>query len=229
MHSKGAIFIDETKSPKEIHPVPILEYLQLIENNFNKNKITLENELTKYASKSPREGIFQIDSVKQAIEKAKQLITDANSVIMIDATTPLLTTLKKILEKRASDGIMVLIKAYEPIEINGCHIVFTSDEYRTIDWDDQWCNIISDEKEFLISVFENDINSVLQAIWSKSEYLSITIISGFLHEFVLARISSLILDGTPSEKLIDELKKLYKKYIYDLAIIKNVKNVIINK
>ena len=228
LQRKGIVVIDESKNPKECFPVPISEYLELVENNFKKNKLIIENKLKKYSAKSPREGIFQIDNIEQVLEKTRLLINEANRIIMVDASSYSIEIFKELLEKRAAEGIKVLVKTYEPIKLNGCQVVVPSSEVRKIDWNDDWCNIITDDKEFLISFFEKGGKSVLQAIWSKSDYLAIILFSGFLHEFILGHISSTILSGKSSSEITSELKRLYNDFMYGLPIMDDVKNVILN-
>jgi hypothetical protein len=208
---------------KECYPLPIAEYFSVLEENFKSKRASIEDQLKKYSASVPQDGIFQIDQIDQVFEKAKKLIRESKHTLMVDLYPFPLNLLKELLEERASDGIKVLVKAYEPIELTDCHVVVPTSEYGPLDWTCDWCNIISDDKQFLISFLEKEGSGVLQAIWSKSSYLNIVLGSGYLHEYVLSRISNTINSGESSENIVLELKHFYKEYLHSSPLVDQYK------
>ena len=110
------------------------------------------------------------------------------------------------------------------MELEGCHVVIPSSEYRPVNWSFDWCNIIIDDKEFLIAFLEENGSGVLQAIWSKSTYINLVLFSGFAHEFILTLISNSLYSGKPSNEILSDLKRYYKDYMYDIPLIQNFDN-----
>ncbi|MFC1565607.1 TrmB family transcriptional regulator [Candidatus Neomarinimicrobiota bacterium] len=218
LQKKSAIIVDESKKPKEWIPVPIEEYFDVLEQNLNTNRTVLKSQLKKYSIKSPKEGIFQLDEIEQVIEKGKKLIREANHTIMADLFPNTIEFFKDELEEKASKGIKVFVKTYETVDLKGCNVVVPNSEYRQIEWNCDWCNIIVDNSEFLIAFLEKDQEGVLQAIWSKSSYLNLILVSGYLHEFILGQISNQIFSKKPLETIILELRDLYGSYMYNTEL-----------
>ncbi|RLD25465.1 MAG: hypothetical protein DRI75_13320 [Bacteroidetes bacterium] len=226
LQKKGAIIIDDSKKSKECIPLPIAEYFKLQEENLKNNRTVIEGQLKKYAAKTPREGIFQIDKIDQVFEKGMQLIRKASQIIMVDLFPYPMSIFKDLLEERAAEGLKVLVKTYEPINLKGCHVVVPGSKAQPLNWNCDWCNIISDDKQFLISFLEKEGSGVLQAIWSKSSYLNIVLGSGYLHEYVLSRISNTINSGESSENIVLELKHFYKEYLHSSPLVDQYKSTL---
>ena len=72
---------------------------------------------------TPNEGIYKIENIEQVIDKGIELIRSAKKVVMANLFPFPATVFKDILEEKAAEGVMVLVKVYEPIELKGCHVV----------------------------------------------------------------------------------------------------------
>lgn len=217
LSTKGLVLIDESVTPKECIPVPIKEYFNSLESTLKENRKSLEEDLKQFENIQPREGIFQIDSMNQLIEKARDIINNAKSTIMIDSSPQILQIFKDIIEKRASQGINVLIKNYDSRLLKNCDCVTSVSTDKELEWKTSWCDIITDEGEFLLGVFNKENSDILQAVWSKSRYISTVLLSGFLHEFVHTKLTNTIYTMDSAQDILNELKSLHKKYFYSLS------------
>ena len=194
------------KLPKNVFLFNIKEYFNRKEKLLREKHSSIEEKLNEYEIISPNEGIFQIKDINQVIDKGMQLIHDAKQLIMANLFHQPLNIFKDALEKKAAEGVKVLVKVYEPVDLKGCHVIEHTYAHemnlRTepIDWHSDWCEIIVDDSEFLIAFFEKNGKSVFQALWSKNTYLDLILFSGFANKFILSMITKSIYAGKTTKK-----------------------------
>ena len=165
------------------------------------------------------------DNVDQVIKKGIDLISNAKKVVRANLYPFPLKVFKKSLERKAAEGVKVLAKVYEPVQLKKCHVVehtFAHEfNFRTgpIDWKSDWCIIVVDDKEFLIAFFEKGGKGILQAIWSKSTYLNLILFSDLANKFVLSKITKSIFAEKSIEEIRSDLIKFYCEYMYEFSSI----------
>jgi sugar-specific transcriptional regulator TrmB len=209
--SKGLALMDESGSNKIYTAVSVSGYLNEIETTFAKKRDLIETELKKIVPAKVQDGIFKIENINQLYEITDRIIKNADGIIAIDSSPLPLKIIKPQLQKIAATGVKVIVKAYQDISIPGCEIVCLKEMRSTIDKKPvQFFNISNPGFEYVTALLNYDNSLIIEAIVSKSKYLSFMTYNGIASEFALTNLlSGIIKNANPLE-----LKKYWDKMDY---------------
>lgn len=190
---KGAVLLEDQTS-RQGKAVPIAEFCALVEASIRRKTASARRVFTQPASETYDERSYQLYSVDLVLEKARQMLTSCQAVVMLDVfpkVAPLLTT---ALEEAVARGVEVYLQVYEPVTMPGAEVVLI-DLYPQVNvlsyWRSQQLNLIVDGKEHLLALLSDTLEAVYQATWSKNLYLSSMLHMGFSNHFTVARIRQL--------------------------------------
>jgi sugar-specific transcriptional regulator TrmB len=213
LQNKGAIIVDEG-SNRICRAIPADELLSRIEREFLENKQEAANSLAKIQDNSADNRVYQLRSREQIIERCRSMLLNCRQIALIDIFPVPFKELQADIEATAARGVEVLIKVYEPVEIESAEIFLDSFNQTVIDrWQGQWLNIVTDAAEHLLAFLTKDGKEVHQAIWSSSAYLSCVYHSSIGSELVLTGLLKRIEEGVSTK----ELAKIAKRYFEHTA------------
>lgn len=212
LETKGAIEVDRGKV-RMVRAVPVKQLLKLLEGRFRRHRDSAADSLKHLPGPSDDTRIYHLRDRDQVLEKCRQLIRSADSIVLLDIFPKPLLELKPDIEAASGRGLIVEIKAYEPTELAGIDVTLEPDHDRIRSrWPAQWINLVTDGSEMLLALLDEDADQVIQAVWSSSPFLAWIGFSGLTNEIGLtslrqhARQWGLDFDSGP-------LRLLYKRFL----------------
>jgi len=185
---KGAVLIEEG-ARRLCRAVPAAEFLRQIKRTFNEKAKEAEKSLVMLKGHTRDEGVYQLQSAAQVVERARIILDRCKSIAVIDAFPQPFELIRPSVEKAIKRGVKVFIEAYEPMEIRGAKIAFCEDNRIILNtWSRQQLNVVADGKELVLSLMSQDLSKIYQAMWSQSLYLSCMMHIGNLQEHTLIQL-----------------------------------------
>lgn len=187
---KGAVIIEEGKNRK-CKAVKVEIFVAQLKSDFEKKAIKAAKALTNIQKETYDEHIYQIQSVPLAIEQAKEMLRNAQQIVVIDVFPKPLQLILPEIRNAINRGVEVFIETYQPIEIRGAYIAIPTQWKRTLNyWNSQQLNLVVDGKEYIAALFSNDLENIYQANWSCNLYLACLMHSGRMSEHRLVSLLS---------------------------------------
>ncbi len=172
LEAKGAVIIESGKSSL-CYAIPPDELLDSLETQFQQHRLEAKRELEALPSPSVYAGIFHLKSVEQVIERASTMVRDAEAIVLCDLSPGPCERLTPVLRKAAASGVLVACHVYADEEIEGVHTLnMTERNLESIDWPGQQINVVVDSLEHVLGLLSMDMETVHEAVWSSSNFLS---------------------------------------------------------
>ncbi len=186
---KGAVLADDGES-RMCRAVPIDELLARLDRDFRESRVRAVQAFAGLEAPAADERVYQLRSHEQILERARQMLAGARKVALAALFPEPLRLLHADLE-RAAKRIDVAIKVYQPAEVKGAEVVATIqpfDDPRSF-WPGQELNLVVDGEQHLLALLDHDPPGVVQAVWSRSTYISLLIHNGMAVELAFTALS----------------------------------------
>jgi len=185
---KGAVMVEGGKN-RLCRAVPATEFLRHIKNQFNIKTKKASVSLSRFKKDIFDEGVYQLHSSPLVITRARTMLGKCKNIAIIDVFPEPLKQIRPALEKAIKRGIEIYLQVYEPVDIPGAIISCATEGNEVLKhWDSQQLNVIIDGKEHLLSLMNQDLSRVYQAIWSQSLYLSCALHGSFMQHHTVIRL-----------------------------------------
>jgi len=136
--------------------------------------------------------VFRISDPHHAIEKARSMLARASDLVLIDAFPGTLASIARDVNDISERGVRVLVKAYSDSSVIVTQLIKTPNAQSILDrWPGQWLIIVVDGGELLMALFDKDLQSLLQGMWTKSPYLAWIYHYSLASEFMLTALQAL--------------------------------------
>lgn len=169
---RGAIVVDDSKN-RLCRAVPPTELLERLDREFDGRRVQAEKSLAKIRPASGDDRVYQLGDADQVIERARAMLASAKTVVLADAFPKVLNHIAPQLEGAAKRGVKVAVRVYEPVRLKGATVLVPFDAARVLAlWPGEQLNIVVDAEQYMLALFAKDAQSVHQAIWSNSTFLS---------------------------------------------------------
>ena len=169
---RGAIVVDDGAS-RLCRAVPYGEFFERMGRTFDLQRRQAEAELAKLRLADGDDRIYQLTSVEQVLERARAMLASAKRVALADAFPDALRMIADDLQAAARRGAKVFVRAYAPVEIKGVTAFVTEESERVQrDWPGEQLGLAVDADQFLQALLSKDGQTVHQAVWSNSTFLS---------------------------------------------------------
>jgi HTH-type transcriptional regulator, sugar sensing transcriptional regulator len=212
--AKGAVVADASSGSKSYAALPIGEFLNSKRRTLDAQQVEIERSLADVAVESVEHGIFRLTTIDQVYERCRTMITDAESLVLIDAFPRPLAELKKAAVAAAKRGVDVFIKPYAPTSIPGCDVIGTEAGAPQLDvWNGDWLNVVADCSESVQAFLAKDGAGVHAAAWCRNPYLAMLDFNGMVSEFILTRVIQLAEQGSDGPSINREIKRLTHRYM----------------
>jgi len=209
LQAKGAILMDNG-STRTLRAVPVDELMGQMESTFRQRRRDVSEALSKLKPAPKDVRVYQLATVDQVIERARQMIRDSHQVVLVCAFPEPLEQLREELDSAVKRGVGIEVKGYVPTLIGGAPISLSSEtDYFLNQFPAQEMSVVVDAEQYLIAMMDPSMKSVVQAIWSSSVLLSFFHYDGLYNEFILTRITKLIAAGASNEELKLALERAY--------------------
>ncbi len=172
LENKGAIIIESGESSL-CQAVPPEELLDNLEKQFHLHRLEAKRELQALPAPSVYGGIFHLKSVEQVIERASAMVREASAIILCDLSPGPCALLADALREAAASGVLVACHVYADEGIEGVHTLNMTDrDLVSINWPGQQVSVVVDSLEHVLGLLSMDMESVHEAVWSSSNFLS---------------------------------------------------------
>jgi sugar-specific transcriptional regulator TrmB len=172
LEDKGAIVIESGKS-NLCQAVPPDEVLDNLEKQFQQHRLEAKRELKALPSPSVYAGIFHLKSVEQVIQRARAMVGEASAIVLCDLSPGPCRQMAESLREAAASGVIVACHVYAEEEIEGVHTLNMTDrDLASVNWPGQQISVVVDSREHLLGLLAKDMETVLEAVWSSSDFLS---------------------------------------------------------
>jgi len=216
LHKKGAIIVDESGRGRTYTALPVHEFFEGMKRRLDTMRANLEHELRELSAGAVEGGIYQLNTPDQVYGRAKTLLREAKSVVLVDIFPQPLEHLRSDLETAAKRGVHVWAMIYLPGDIPGCEVIAPKQPAVHLEiWKADWMNIIVDSREALYSLLKKDESGVHRAVWIRDPYLAMQAFNGAFHEFAFDRAGQLIWSGKSKDEIAAELRSISRRYVTD--------------
>ena len=206
---KGAVIVDESKS-RLCRAVPPAEIFGQMERTLRQQCAAAAETLAKLKTPAEDARVYRLHSWEQVMERARQMIERAEQVVLLAIFPQLLAEVKSELQRAAQRGVGVLVKLYQPEEIEGASVVLSNEtEYFLRQFPAQELSLVVDAQEQLQAMLAWEGQQVLQAIWSSSAFLSFNHYNGLYSEWILTILAAQIQTRASYETLQKTLRRSY--------------------
>ena len=214
--SKGAVIVEDNRSKicRAVNPNEFIAQFQ--KNILSKTKIAIEL-LGNLKPQPSDERSYTIESVPLVFERFEQMMLRCKTIAVVDAFPLTLERVVKPIEEAVKRGVSVFVEAYSKIEIEGADVSLVPVGDKALDhWQSQQLNLVIDGEEHLISLMDNDLKKIKQALWSNNTYMSCMLHAGFMREQTLMKI----MDAAEKPKFEKTVKEIIsnQKFFYNSDI-----------
>jgi sugar-specific transcriptional regulator TrmB len=172
LEDKGAIIIESGKSNlcQALTPEEVLDNL---EEQFHRHRLAARRELQALPSPSVYAGIFHLKSVEQVIQRARAMVGEASGIVLCDLSPGPCEQMAGVLREAAASGAIVACHVYADEKIEGVHTLNMTDrDLASINWPGQQFSVVVDSQEHVLGLLSMDMETVHEAVWSSSTFLS---------------------------------------------------------
>ncbi len=198
---KGAIVLEEGES-RVCRAVPVPQFRKRAERDYRAALQSAADALDHLEPPATDERVYRVESASQVFELAREMIgARVKKVAVIDAFPAALDRIADSVRAAARRGVNVFVEAYRPVEIPKASVVHAAVSVAATEhWRSEQLNVVIDGREHLIALLSRDLETVYQAVWSNSLYLSCIQHAGRLCEHTLVRmVAAADAGATPAE------------------------------
>jgi len=211
LERKGAAISDSTSNKLIYDTVPVDQFLNSIQQEFDKKRESIIHEVEKLEVQQEPVGIYELQSGELVYEKALNMIETAEHSLIVDAFPAPLETLKPHILKHNSRGLDIFLKHYADETVTGVRQIPKTDSDIVLDeLLGQWLIIIKDANETLIAFFDRSGEEMVHSVWIQDAFITLVNFSGSIIECVLSEILAKVYEDPNAT--IDSIKKIVQSY-----------------
>lgn len=185
---KGAVLLEDGDA-RAYRAVPPDEFVHQLQATFQQRTQRITTRLAGAAAAPPDERVYQLQSASLILERARRMLVQGRTIVVVDAFPEPLAVLRPQIEQTIARGVSVFVQVYQPTDLTGAQVAHTYHGERTLAyWASQQLNVVVDGQEVLLALLNADLTEVHQAIWSQSLYLSSMVHAGMMREQVVHRL-----------------------------------------
>jgi predicted transcriptional regulator len=182
LQSKGAILVEES-SNRMCRAVPLEELMNRLQKDFeNRRKQTIKD--LKSAGKPPEdERVYILRSRDQALNRAREMIMEAKSVVLIKMAAPGVRSIEGTLDQAADRGLSISLLTDESITIDGVDSTWGP-------MDSAQVCVVTDANQTLAGAL--DSKGGTEVVWTRNQSLAAVHHECLSGEIAFAHIAALL-------------------------------------
>ncbi|MBU0637937.1 MAG: hypothetical protein KKB50_03665 [Planctomycetes bacterium] len=201
---KGAVVVEEGDR-RVCRAVAPAEFLEHLERTFVWQTRAAKTRLRQQRPRLADERIYQLESVPLVFERCRAMLARSERIAVVDAFPHALEEIRPAVAETAERGVAVYLLAYAPVSVAGAQVALAFQRERILrHWNSQQLHCVIDGRETLVTLLNNELSAVHQALWTRSLFLSCFMHAGLLREHVFHEIAA-VLDGGDSSPRLREL------------------------
>ncbi len=169
---KGAVMFDdgERRLCRALGPSEVLGRL---ERDFAARKRRAQRAVSRLPRHRDDQRIYQLRTSSQVFDRARQMLGAARRIVMVDAFPAPLERLAEALVETAERGVLVCVHAYREAHMPAVEVRTSEIQHYALEaWPGAHLSVAADAEQHLYALLSHDLESVTQAVWSGSLYLS---------------------------------------------------------
>lgn len=180
---RGAITIEEGEK-QVCHAVPVRTLAKQLQSQYTGWLDDAVEHLGRLKPETGSEGIYKLQTPEAVFEKAIEMLSRCRKIVVIDAFPKSLEKLSGPLNKLAEKGIEVMLEAYAPVKLNQkiSSVIPRVSPESVKHWKAEQLNMVIDGREFLVALFSEHLDRLVQANYSNNLYLSCIMHNGMISE-----------------------------------------------
>jgi len=211
LQTKGAVLSDDSSGTTYFDTIPVEEFLNKIESEFNRKKEKIIQEVEKLDTRQDSTGIYEIKSQELVFEKVNSMIKSTKSQLLIDGFPAPMKIIKGKISKYRPDDISVYVKNYAGEKIENVHQIQASiPDFLYTELNGQWLIVLRDTVESLIAFFNKDGSELIHAVWTQDPFISFVLFNGSAYEFNFTEVCEQIYSDESNK--IDNMKAMIERY-----------------
>ncbi len=200
LEGKGAVISDNTTSKTVFEAVPAGQYLNKLEREFQRQRDRIVNEVNKLDVNQSIDGIYELQSLDLAYEKAIGMIESAEEQLLIDCFPAPLSVLDEHIRKKGSSETVVILKNYCERQFDNVRQIRALNKAFVLEaLEGHWMVLVKDAVESLIALISSDGHELIHSVWIKDPFISLILYNGTLNEANLTELYPYVF-GTGDEK-----------------------------
>lgn len=216
LQNKGAVIVERGAS-RLCRAVPSDELLSQMERSFCDRRAKAAEALAGLRGSPDDDRIYQLQSSEQVYARCRTMLARCKQVAVLDVFPLPLERLRPEIEAAAERGVYVSLRTYQPAEVKGVEVVYSSKGQAVMEvYPGQWVILIVDGVEQLLAFLTPDGRGVHQAIWSRSAFLSFVLNDAVWCSTILLALVKLIDRGAPVEEIQGALDHFRQSFSYDI-------------
>jgi sugar-specific transcriptional regulator TrmB len=207
--NKGLVLCNEADGNKSFSAIEISEYMNKLQHDLEIKKESLIKNINEISAPQRNFGSYNLIDSGQVYEKAKNMITSSQKVLLIDSLPIPFEKLCNTIKKHEDEtDTYIHIKLYHKTDIPFKNLVdsYKGDQHLEI-WFGHWLFINKDGEESLIACFKKDTGELIHAVWSTDPFINFVFYNGMANEFMLIEL----LNNVFKDKITDK-NNLYTDY-----------------
>lgn len=206
LSKKGALLIDDDAA-RLCRAVPPSELGDILEAQFTSRRHNAETALQSIVADAPDQHVYKLETSEQVFARIRRMIDGAQEIILVDAFSEPLAQINADLERAAERKVRIAIENYDD-DIKTPYALTAQSAYRHQGpkrWPGRQINIVVDASAFVLALFNERCDAVLQAVWSTSGYLACLQHSYMAASLLARQCESEGLLSAPSMRKFNEL------------------------
>ncbi len=213
LENKHAIIRLEGTEFGEYIPVPIEEYMNRKEKEFQMQKEEIIEAFKDIVPEEQQEYIYQITRTEQLYSRIQTMIHEAKAMILVDTDDAPLQIIHDWLEVKAKENVNVMIETLGKKQDDHCfHINLQKITPKDMEWNADWLCLSVDGEQFLISLLNKETGELIHALWCGNPYISPWVYNGMLHEFSFRVLLQMIEEEDDREKLLKSITAFTNRF-----------------
>jgi HTH-type transcriptional regulator, sugar sensing transcriptional regulator len=205
LQAKGAIEVEDGDS-RLCRAVPSTELLDRLGREFEQKRADAKETFGKIAQGESDDRVYTIRSKNQAMQRARQMFSEARNVALLSAPSSIVQSLKDELTEAGQRGVEIAVKSDAEISIprvEGFVIVRDDDLLRH----GHFLRLVIDGRQWLAGLVR-PMHDDAEMVWSRSRALSLLVHEGLAAEISLVAVAERIEDGAGPKRLAKALSSV---------------------
>ncbi len=172
LEARGAIIIEEGDA-RQCRAVPPDELLDNLEQSFHRSRVQAADRLAALSRRTADPRVYHLKTVDQVIQRAKAMLRRTKRIALCDLFPEPLKLLADDIQAAAKRGVRIVAKVYAGESVPGADTVGLRELEKSPElWPGQQLTLVADAEEHLLSLLSHNLQTVHEAVWSNSAYLS---------------------------------------------------------
>lgn len=222
LHAKGILEV-AAGEPRLCRATPVDEVLAAARSRFDHALDAAASALAGCTSAGVDDGVYQLGSAAQVIQRARRLLTDARSCAVVDALPAIADELADDMAHAAARGVSVVALVYRPITIPGVETILHSmGELAQRLIEGEHILLSRDASEVVLGLLDppgqpgawSESGGVRQAIYTASTFLAWHLHDNFHHQLFTYAVAESLPKENPMRR---QLMRIYESRLLGIA------------